>query len=127
MGRVDPLVPGAGQNLDIEVQHVGSFSPAKGKAAGFQHEHLVATLQRVAQGGIPGSMTVGCVDVGLAFGPEQTLQTVQAEPGRFQQRAFINVHCRPVHGPQDFLRHIGRSWNHQKFFAIAKRHGRVLV
>jgi len=91
------------------------IAPVDGKAAAFQHQDLVTLGQHVGEGGFPGAMAVGDVDVGVTRGVEHAGDVAQQAVGQRQQRARIDVDGWAVHRPQHLVRHRRRPGYCQKF------------
>ena len=71
LGRANGAAPVALEHFDVGAHRGGRVAPADREPAAFQHQHLVAARQHVAEHGFPGAVAVGDVDVGLALGGEQ--------------------------------------------------------
>ena len=78
--------------------------------------------QHVGERGLPGAVAVGDVDVGAALGVEHAGDVAQQAVGQREQRPGIDVHRRPVHGPQHLVRHRRRPGNGQEFTPRSHAH-----
>jgi hypothetical protein len=67
-------------------------------------------------------MAVGDVNVGLAFGREQSGEIAQQAVGQLHHLLGIDVHRRTVHRLQHFVGHGGGPGDRQEFPARANDH-----
>ena len=102
------------QHLDLDTHATGILAPADGEAAALEHQDLVALGQHVGEGGLPGAVAVGDIDVGAALGVEHAGDVAQQAVGQRQQGARIDVHRRTMHRPQHLVGHCRRTRNRQE-------------
>ena len=122
LGRAHGPAHVAFQDLDLDAHAARRDAPADREAAAFQHQDAVALRQHVGEGGLPGAMAVGDVDVGVAVGAEHARDIAQQAVGQRQQGAGINVDGRPVHRPQHFVGHRRRTGNSQELTPCTHTH-----
>ena len=123
LGRPHRAAPVAVQHLDIGAHRGGSVAPVDGKAPALQHQHLVAARQHIADGGFPGAMTIGDVDVAMAGGGKQPAEIAQQAVGQLHHLVGIDVERRTMHRLQHFVGHCGGTGDREKFPAGANDHG----
>ncbi len=123
--EIGAMAPVARNELDVELELVGDAAPEHGELAGLAHQHLVAGLQRVDDGGFPGAGAGRGIDDHGLFGAEHALHAGQhgkADLGEFRTAMIETGH---VHGPQHPVGDVGRSWNLEEMpSSMHGRHGR---
>jgi hypothetical protein len=115
LGRANGVAHVALQHLDLEAHAAGMLAPADGEPAALQYQDPVALGEYVAEGGFPGAVAVGDVDIGTALGVEHSRDVAHQAVSQRQQRAGIDVHSGPMHRPQHLVRHRRRPRNGQEF------------
>ena len=122
LGGPDGAAPVALEHFHLRAHCRGGVAPADREAAAFQHQHLVAARQHVAERGLPGAMAVGDMDVGAALGREQFAEIAQQTVGQFHHLVGIDIERGAVHRPQHFVGHVGGPGDRQKFPACTNCH-----
>ena len=110
-GRVGPVAPIAGQELNLQTQPLGYLTPQRSEVAGLAHHHPVAGRQRVDQRRFPRAGAGRRIDDYWFAGLENPLdagQHLAAEPLEFRPAV---IDGRQVDGPQHPIRHISGPWN----------------
>jgi hypothetical protein len=118
----DRAAPVALQHLDVAAHRAGGVAPADREPAAFQHQHLVAARQHVADHRLPGAVTVGDVDVGLALGGEQPAEVGKKPLAERHHLLRVDVERRAMHRLQHLVGHGGRARNRQEFPSGADGH-----
>jgi hypothetical protein len=110
------------QHLDLDAHAARGFAPDDREAAAFEYQDLVAPAEHVGERGFPGAVAVGDVNVGAAGRLEHARDVAQQALGQVEQRPGIDVHRRPVHGPQHLVRHCRRPRNGEEFTPCSHAH-----
>jgi hypothetical protein len=121
--RVDGAALRRMEGLDLEAQRAGHLAPAHGEAPRFEDQHALAAAQAVAQRHLPGAVAVGDGDEGMARGPRDRRQLGQHRVGELDQRAFVDVRHRPVHGGENPVGDHRRAGDGDERAAELQRHG----
>ncbi len=119
LGRTHGAAQFALQDFNFDAHAAGVLAPAYCEPAALQHQDLVALRKDVGQRGLPRSVPVRDVDVAMALGLEHASDIAMQALSQRQQRTRVDIDRGPVHRPEYFVRHRGRSRDGQKFPARA--------
>ena len=122
--EVGAMAPVAGNEIHFELELLGDAAPQHGELPGLRHQHLVAGLQRIDEGRLPGAGAGRRVDDDRLLGAKHPLHGRQHGMTDLGEFGTAMVHGRHVHGAQHPVRHVGRSRNLQKMPSSMHGHGR---
>ena len=118
---VDGAPPVGSETLNLEPEQIALLTPASGKTPAFKHQDVVTPRQGVGEGGFPGAMAIGDVDINRTCGAEYSGEVLQALLRSFQQVVGVDIDGRPVHGLEHDFGNVGRAGNGQKLTTACER------
>ena len=122
IGGIDGAPPVALEDLDLATQSGRHVAPAPGETAAFEHQHLVALRQHVAERGLPCAVAVGNVDIDAGPGAKDAGEIAEQTVGELHQGPGVDVDRGTVHRAQHFVGDRGRPRNYEELAPRSHRH-----
>ena len=108
-----------------QAEALGHLLPQRGEVTRLEHEHFVARLERIDDGGLPRAGAGRREDDHRPLGAEDRPETFGDLRHEARELRTAVIDRRPIHRPQDSIGDIGRSGDLEEVTAALEVHGRL--